>query len=74
MLYSKEVMEKARLVRILRIASTQFNNIATGYFGVSVFAPVFIANIRFDVAIVSVMLGICCLLCAYFCDKVLDEL
>ncbi len=49
-------MAQPTLLRILRIASALFINIVTGYFGVSIFAPVFTGDIRPDVVILTAAL------------------
>jgi hypothetical protein len=66
-------MERTTLLRILRIASALFINAATGYLGVSIFAPVFVPEISSAVVIKNLVLGISSLFCAYICEKALDE-
>ncbi len=65
-------MDKVTFFRIVRIASTQFSNIATGYFGVSIFAPLFVTDVSY-LFMRNMVLGIACLLCVYMCEKMLDD-
>ncbi len=64
-------MEKAPLIRILRIASSLFINLATGYFGVSIFAPILVPDTRLFIQ--NMLFGSLCLFCAYMCEKIRDE-
>jgi hypothetical protein len=65
-------MKRTTILRIFRIASTQFSNLATGYFGVSIFAPILVPDVSY-LFVKNLALGISCLFCVYMCEKVLDE-
>jgi hypothetical protein len=64
-------MQKDTYFRLVRIASAQFTNIATGYFSVSIFAPLFVPDVSY-IFLRNIVLGSACLVCVYICDKILD--
>ncbi len=64
-------MEKTTFFRIVRLASQFFLNMATVYFGASIFTPLITSGIR--VVLINTATGIFYLYGAYMCDKILDE-
>ncbi len=68
-------MEKTTFLRVLRIASALFINLATGYLGVSIFATVFVPGSVHDTGLFirNIVFGAFCLYHAYLCEQILDE-
>ncbi len=64
-------MDKTTFFRIVRLASQFFLNMATVYFGASIFTPLITSDMR--IVLINTVTGIFYLYGAYVCDKILDE-
>ncbi len=64
-------MGKTTFFRIIRIASQFFLNMATVYFGASIFTPLITSDTK--ILITNTATGIFYLFGAYLCEKILDE-